>query len=176
MKKATLRITYTAALLALLIVLQWATRAAGQLVTGSCVNCVLAVAALVSGWQGGLAVAVVSPFVAFLLGIGPKNIAVVPAIAVGNAVLVMLLWLFLHRRITVLNGIFGVLAAAAGKFLVLYLLVVQVLCRLLTLPEKQAAMFSSMFSWPQLVTALIGAAAAMALLPLVLRARSRWNG
>ena len=163
MKKATLRITYTAALLALLIVLQWATRAAGQLVTGSCVNCVLAVA-------------VVSPFVAFFLGIGPKNIAVVPAIAVGNAVLVMLLWLFLHRRITVLNGIFGVLAAAAGKFLVLYLLVVQLLCRLLTLPEKQAAMFSSMFSWPQLVTALIGAAAAMALLPLVLRARTHRNG
>lgn len=165
------KITYTAVLLALLIVLQWATKSFGQFVTGSCVNCVLAVAALVVGWQGGLTVAVVSPFVAFLLSIGPKNIAVVPAIAVGNAVLVLVLWLFLHKRIQVLRCILGVVCAAGAKFLTLYLLVVQVLCRVLTLPEKQAAMFTAMFSWPQLVTALIGAAVAMAVIPLVLRAR-----
>ena len=82
--KTTRKITYTAVLLALLIVLQWATKSLGQFVTGSCVNCILAVAALVVGWEGGLAIALVSPFMAFLLNIGPKNIAVVPAIAVGN--------------------------------------------------------------------------------------------
>ena len=173
MKKATLKITYTAALLALLIVLQWATAGFGQLVTGSCVNCVLAAAALLAGWQGGLTVAVVSPFAAFLLGIGPKNIAIVPAIAVGNAVLVMVLWLFLRKRITPLRSILGVMTAAASKFVVLYLLVVQLLCHVLALPEKQAAAFSTMFSWPQLVTALIGASVAMAVLPLVLRARRK---
>ena len=162
--KTTRKITYTAVLLALLIVLQWATKSLGQFVTGSCVNCVLTVAALLVGWQGGLAVAVVSPFVAFLLSIGPKNIAIVPAIAVGNAVLVLVLWLFLNKK-------FSVLRAAGAKFLTLYLLVVQVLCRVLTLPEKQAAMFGTMFSWPQLVTALIGAAVAVAVIPLVRRAR-----
>ncbi len=169
--KTTRKITYTAVLLALLIVLQWATKSLGQFVTGSCVNCVLTVAALLVGWQGGLAVAVVSPFVAFLLSIGPKNIAIVPAIAVGNAVLVLVLWLFLNKKFSVLRAVLGVLCAAGAKFLTLYLLVVQVLCRVLTLPEKQAAMFGTMFSWPQLVTALIGAAVAVAVIPLVRRAR-----
>ena len=45
MRQKTLWITQTAALLALLIILQLATRSAGQLVTGSCVNAVLALAA-----------------------------------------------------------------------------------------------------------------------------------
>ena len=135
--KTTRKITYTAVLLALLIVLQWATKSLGQFVTGSCVNCVLTVA----------------------------------AIAVGNAVLVLVLWLFLNKKFSVLRAALGVVCAAGAKFLTLYLLVVQVLCRMLTLPEKQAAMFGTMFSWPQLVTALIGAAVAVAVIPLVRRAR-----
>ena len=49
MRQKTLWITQTAALLALLIMLQLATRSAGQLVTGSCVNAVLALAALIAG-------------------------------------------------------------------------------------------------------------------------------
>ena len=41
MSKKTLFITRTAALLALLVVLQAITKSAGQIVTGSCVNAVL---------------------------------------------------------------------------------------------------------------------------------------
>ena len=41
-------------------------------------------------------------------------------------------------------------------FAVLFLLIVKILIPLLALPDKQAAMMSAMFSWPQLVTALIG--------------------
>ena len=167
----TRKITYTAVLLALLIVLQWATKSLGQFVTGSCVNCILAVAALVVGWESGLTVALVSPFMAFLLNIGPKNMAVVPAIAVGNAVLVLVLWLILRKKQDVLRSVLGIVCASAAKFLALYLLVVQLLCRVLTMPEKMVATFSTMFSWPQLVTALIGSAVAVAIIPLVKRAR-----
>ena len=49
MKNRNIRLLVrTAVLLALLVVLQAATKAAGQLVTGSCVNAVLAVAAWMS--------------------------------------------------------------------------------------------------------------------------------
>lgn len=78
MRQKTLWITQTAALLALLIILQLATRSAGQLVTGSCVNAVLALAALIAGLSSSLTVAVLSPFLAFALGVGPKLLPIVP--------------------------------------------------------------------------------------------------
>ena len=80
MKKRILWVTETAVMLALLIVLQWATKPLGQIVTGSCVNAVLVAAVLLGGLWCGLTVAVISPFCAFLLGIGPQLIAIIPAI------------------------------------------------------------------------------------------------
>ena len=103
MNKKVLWITETAVLLALLIVLQWVTKPLGQIVTGSCVNAVLAVTALLVGLGGGLTVALVSPVCAYLLGIAP-NLVAVPAIMVGNAVFVVALKLLcgkaLWRQIT----------------------------------------------------------------------------
>ena len=49
MKSNTLKITQTGLLLALLITLQWATKPLGQMITGSCVNAVLAACALLCG-------------------------------------------------------------------------------------------------------------------------------
>ena len=168
MSKKTLFITRTAALLALLVVLQAVTKSAGQIVTGSCVNAVLALSALLGGFWSGLIVALVSPFLAFLLGIGPKVIAIVPAIALGNLALVAVLCAMkgdsLPRR--ALQWV----CASAGKFAVLYLLVVQLLCRVLTLPEKQLATFGAMFSWPQLITALIGSGIILLALPVLKKA------
>ena len=65
----------------------------------------------------------------------------------------------------------GLAAASAVKFLTLYLLVVQLLCRVLTLAEKQVQTFTAMFSWPQLITALIGGALALAVVPLPKKAQ-----
>ena len=71
MRKKILWITETAVMLALLVAVQGITAGLGnQFITGSCVNLVLAVTALMVGLWGGVAVAAVSPFVAFLLGIG----------------------------------------------------------------------------------------------------------
>lgn len=173
MQPKTLWITRTAALLALLIILQLATRSAGQLVTGSCVNAVLALAALIAGLSSGLTVAVLSPFLAFALGVGPKLLPIVPAIAAGNAALVALICLFAKGELSPARRVLATVVAAAGKFVLLYLLVVQLLCRVLPLNEKQIATFSAMFSWPQLITALIGTAVAMCVAPIVQKAIRR---
>ena len=151
-----------------LIVLQAATKNLGQFVTGSCVNAVLAAATLLGGFASGLIVAVVSPFLAFLLGIGPKLIEVVPAIAIGNLALVLILWAI--KGDGALNRVIKWISASVGKFLVLYLLVIQLLCRVMTLPEKMIATFSTMFSWPQLVTALIGSGIMLLILPILQKA------
>ena len=97
-----LRITRTGILVALLITLQWGTAFtqafAGQYITGSCVNAVLAVAVLAAGLWSGIAVALVSPFCAFLLGIGPKLVQLVPGIAAGNLVFVLVLHFLIGEK------------------------------------------------------------------------------
>lgn len=173
-KQRIVQITEAAAMAALLIALQALTRSAGQYVTGSCVNAVLALTALVPGLWSGAAVAVLSPFFAFLLGIGPQLLPVVPAIAAGNLVFVLLLGLLAGGRdLPLWRRLLAWLAAALGKFAVLYLLVVQLLCRVLPLKQPQIDLFSAMFSYPQLVTALIGGALALLLAPAVKKALKR---
>ena len=168
MKKKTLWLTETAMLIALLIVLQAVTKSWGQIVTGSFVNAVLALSALTVGLWSGVTVAALSPFFAFMLGIGPQLIAIVPAIAVGNVALVVVLWtLTKGRKLRKWKTVMAWAAAAVCKFLTLYLLVVQVLCRVLPLKAPQVATFSTMFSWPQLITALIGTAVALLIAPMV---------
>ena len=168
--KKTLWITETAVLLALLIVLQWLTKPLGQIVTGSCVNAVLAVAVLLGGLWCGLTVAFFSPFCAFVLGIGPQLFAIIPAIALGNAVYVLLLHLVQKWMTGKVGKILALLGASVGKFGVLYLVVVQFLCRVLPLKQPQIDTFTAMFSIPQLVTALIGGALAILLVPMVKKA------
>ena len=88
--KKTIWIVRTAVCLALLLVLQVATKSLGQFVTGSCVNLVLAMAALTGGVWSGVIVAVISPFCAYALGIGPAFLLFVPCVALGNAVYAVL--------------------------------------------------------------------------------------
>ena len=171
--KKILWITTTAMLLALLITLQWATAGtqafAGQYITGTCVNAVLAVAALSGGFWCGAVVALASPFCAFLLGIGPKLLPIVPGIAAGNLVLVALLHLLVGKQKNLLIKGAGAVAASVAKFLTLFLLVNKVIVPWLgdSIPTKQAQTFAVMFSWPQLITALLGCALALSLLPLL---------
>ncbi|MBD5149605.1 MAG: ECF transporter S component [Oscillibacter sp.] len=172
--KRVLYITETAVMTALLIVLQYVTKPAGQYVTGSCVNAVLAVSVLAVGLWSGITVALLSPFFAFLLGIGPQLFPITPSIAVGNLVFVLLLFLLAGGKDLPLwrKGVAWVVAAVA-KFAVLYALVVKILCVVLTLKEAQIATFTVMFSYPQLITALVGGGIALLLTPLLRRALKR---
>ena len=163
----SLWICRTALMTALLLVLQLVTKPMGQLVTGSCVNAVLAVAALIGGLSSGLCVAVLSPFFAFLLGIGPQFFPLTPAIAAGNSALVVLLWLICRDSFSLPRRILGWLCASAGKFALLYILIVKLICSFMPLADKQIATFSAMFSWPQLITALTGSALALIIVPRI---------
>ena len=161
----------TALMIALLVILQSATKAGGQFLTGSCVNAVLAVTVLTCGIASGLTVALISPFMAFLLGIGPALVYIAPAIAVGNAVFVLLLHLLYKKAIW--RQIVGLLVAATSKFAALYLLVSVLLCSILPLKPMQIKTFQAMFSWPQFVTALIGGAVALSIVPVIKKAIKR---
>lgn len=175
MNKKVLWITETAVLLALLVVLQWVTKPLGQIVTGSCVNAVLAVSALLVGLSSGLTVALVSPVCAYLLGIAP-NLVAVPAIMAGNAVFVLALSLLCGKALW--RQALAWLVAAAAKFVVLYTLVVVLICGPLSgtlldaglMKKPMISVMTASFSWPQLVTALIGGALALFLLPVLKKA------
>ena len=157
MNKKTLWLCRTAVMIAVLVALQFVTKPLGQFVTGSCVNMVLVVATLCGGLWCGFTVALISPFAAFLVGVGPALIQIVPAISVGNIVLI-LVYAFVYKKLdrAWLREGAAVIAAAVLKFAALYLVVVKLLLPVLGLAEKQVAARSAMFSWPQLVTALIG--------------------
>ena len=168
-KKNALWITTTAALIALLIGVQAATASLSQFVTGSLVNLILIIAVMTCGSSSGLTVALISPALAKLLGIGPLWM-LIPFIMLGNIVLV-LIWHTLGRRKyanTYVIRIITLAIAAICKAATLYLGIVRLAMPLfLSLPEKQAALISSMFSIPQLITASIGGALAIAVLPVV---------
>ena len=166
MNKKIRFITETAVMLALLIALQTLTRPLGQWVTGSCVNAVLAVTVLVAGLGSGITVAVISPVLAYLLGIAPQ-ILTVPAIMVGNAVFVLVLHFVADK--TVVRKIAAWLAAAAVKFAALYAIVVWLICdvfaeKLLASGALKAPMLKALpvsFGITQLFTALIGGGVAL---------------
>ena len=171
-------ITETAVMLALLVALQALTKAMGQIVTGSFVNTVLAVTALVVGLSGGITVAVSSPVLAYLLGIAPQ-ILTVPAIMVGNCVFVVLLAVLAgkdHKNIV--RQVMAWAAAAAAKFAALYAIVVWLICgvlaeSLLASGVLKAPMLKALpatFSWPQLITALIGGGLALVITPVLRKA------
>ena len=178
MNKKIRWITETAVMLALLISLQAITKPMGQLVTGSCVNAILAVATLVAGLSSGLTVALISPVLAFLLGIAPQ-ILTVPAIMICNSIYVVLLSALADKSgKNMAKQVIAWLVAAAAKFAALYAVVVWLICgalseNLLASGMLKAPMLKALpttFSWPQLFTALIGGAVALLIVPVLRKA------
>ena len=181
MNKKLRWITETAIMLALLVTLQALTKGFGQLVTGSCVNAILAVSVLVGGLSCGITVALISPVLAFLLNIAPQ-ILTVPAIMVGNTVFVLALYFLAgHNSKQLYRQIAAWLVAAIAKFAVLYALVSGVICSLLAdalmaaglLKAPMLQALPATFSWPQLFTALIGGGVALLILPVLRKALHR---
>ena len=191
MKKTITWIAQTAVMLALLICLQWVGSlipepTAKQLVTGTLVNCVLAITVLIAGMSNGITVAVISPVCAFLFGIAPNIVTVLP-IMVGNVCYVVLLRLIIGKTGKPFwKQPVALVTASAVKFGVLYLLVVVVICGLASgallgqtvgdsnvLTEPMLKMLPVMFTWPQLITALTGGTLALAISPVLRKALHR---
>ena len=178
MNKKVLWITETAVMLALLVALQAITKPMGQLVTGSFVNAVLAVSALVAGLSCGITVALISPVLAYLLGIAPQ-ILTVPAIMAGNVIYVVLLcWIAGKDSRKIARQILAWVSAAVAKFATLYAIVVWLICGVFAegllasgaLKPPMLKMLPATFSWPQLFTALIGGAVALLITPVLRKA------
>jgi len=176
MDKRIVWISRTAVLIALMVVLQAVTAPLGYtLLTGSVVNLMLVVSVMTCGLATGLSVSVIAPIVSKLLGIGPLW-GLIPFIALGNIVLALLWHVIGNRKPErkYVAYIIALVVAAAAKFLVLYTGIVRIAVPvLLGLPEKQAAVISGMYSYTQIITALIGGAVAIIILPTLKKAIKR---
>ena len=183
MRKKILWITETAVMLALLVTLQALTKPMGQLVTGSCVNAVLAISVLLVGMSSGITIALISPVCAYLFSIAPNFVTVLP-IMIGNVCFVVLLRLIDGKpHKPVWRQPVALVTAAGVKFVVLYMLVVKVICGIasgallgkklgdiVVLAPPMLEMLPTMFAWPQLFTALIGGGLALLIVPVLRKA------
>ncbi len=161
-------ITRTALLLALTVMFQMLRPLislpplGSNFIIGSLVNASLAVSSVVVGIWGGIIISIAAPIIAFLQQ-HINFIWLVPVVAGGNAVLVLLFgWLYKNHKVM------AVVSSSVVKALVLYGLVMMSV-RIFVVPGPAVAMLSLMFSWPQLVTAVIGGLLAIT----VLRALSK---
>ena len=87
--------------------------------------------------------------------------------------IVLVYWLVMEKTPlgTIPAWSVGILAGAVAKTLVLWLGIVKLALPLIPgLKLQQIQMMSAMFSWPQLVTALIGGIVAALLVPVLKRA------
>ncbi|MDR0937664.1 MAG: hypothetical protein LBM98_13395 [Oscillospiraceae bacterium] len=170
-RRATVDITRAAVLLALLIVWQYVTAPLKlTLLTGSGVNFLLIICVLTSGTAPGLCMALISPVLAKLLNIGPMW-ELIPFIALGNVTLA-LVWRLIAGEARAVRAVWkpfvAAILGALVKFAVLFFGIVKIAVPLvLKLPEPQAGAISGTFSVPQLFSALIGGALAIAALPLL---------
>jgi len=149
-------ISRTAILLAIALVFQMG--GFPQFITGPLVNTVLYLAAMIVGWQGGLIIGIFTPVIAAMRGILPPPLTpLIPFIALGNAMLVILFFLLKSK-----HKIAGIIIASVTKFLVL----VSAVNLLVQVPPAIA----QMMSFPQLVSALAGGFIALLIINIFKRA------
>ena len=122
-------------------------------IVGPLVNAVLIIATAAAGLWGGTAIAVIVPFVSALTNkaaIAPIILTFSPFIAAGNFILVLCSHLFMKK-----NKAVGIGLGAFLKFLFLFASIT-VFTSMANIQPKIAASLMLLFSWPQLITAVIG--------------------
>ena len=182
--KNVLFITRTAVLLALTLVLQYLTRVwtggsgiGSILIVGSVVNACIVLSAYAVGIWGGAIISVLTPITAFFQG-HLANPLLIPIVAIGNFVLVLGVCLMIavvnKSRFTALvpyASYIGVVAGSIVKFIVMYLSALLIVPIMGFAPAMVKAVQLN-FSWPQLVTALIGGVVGILLTYPLIRARA----
>ena len=172
MRDKVLYLTRTAVLLAILVVVQAIAQPLGQLAIGSLVNLILLIAVLTVGLWSGLAIAAISPVLASFFNVGPP-LVIVPFIMAANVIIVTVAHLIAGKHIgqkagkSVLISITGLVAASTAKFLFLWVVLANIALPLLPIDQTMIPKFSVMFSWIQLLTALIGSTLAMVIVPVL---------
>jgi len=160
---------------------------ASQLVVGSLVNLFLILATLTCGFFSGASIAVITPFISFLIGRMPR-VWMVPFVAAGNLTIVFIFWLICGKKL--ISRTFSInwaAASVAGSLLkagVLWLGVTQIFVKFIlvndaaltaTQIENMTALLTFNYSFPQLATALIGCVLVYAIYPVIKKAVTEKN-
>lgn len=160
-------ITRTALLLAVAIAFQMLGRFLGpynNFIVGPVVNAVLIIATATVGVWSGVAIGTIAPFVSALTNkaaIAPVILAFSPFIVLGNIIIVLAFFFIMNK-----NKVAAVATGAILKFGFLYA-GITVFASIMKLQPKIAATLTNLFSWPQLITAIIGGAIALIVIKLV---------
>ncbi|KXG77710.1 hypothetical protein AN618_09080 [Fervidicola ferrireducens] len=159
MKKDTRFLTRTAILLGITLIVQYMKMP--QLLTGSLVNAMLIIAGGTVGTLSGITIGLLTPVIAFLVGI-LKFPPMVPFIMAGNA-------LYVYLYSTQRNAILRIALPSLAKYAWLS---VSVLYILKGFGIKVPPPVVKTFTLPQLITALIGAAIGIAVTSVLWRSFS----
>lgn len=167
----TKQITTTALLLALCIASQFL-KNTSVYITGPIINCILIIAAVFCGLLSGAILSIVTPLTSWLITGSPLMSAIpaiVPCIMAGNFLLVLMVWLFICKKSGNKDLLCGILAGSLIKSafmgLTISLLILPLLGPSTALPAPALAAARITFSLTQLITALIGGAIALVIVP-----------
>lgn len=158
-------ITRTALLLAVAILFQYLGRFMGpqnNFIVGPIVNAVLIISTEIVGVFSGLMISIIAPIISALTNKTPMAAVVLafsPFIISGNAVLVIC-----YSLLKKWNRIAAIAIGAVAKFAFLYA-AVTIFSNLVKDSLKIPPVFIGLFSWPQLVTAIIGGVIALVIIP-----------
>ena len=165
MNNRTQFLTRTALLLAVAIAFQIFGRFIpyNQFIVGPIVNAVLIVATYTAGIWSGTSIAVIAPLVSAFTNkaaIAPLIIAFSPFIIIGNFIIVLAFYLLRKK-----NRYVGVAAGAVCKFAFLYA-AISVFTSVVEMKPQVAVTLTGLFSWSQLLTAVIGGILALVIIKL----------
>lgn len=165
MKNRTKFITRTALLLAVAIAFQLFGKFIpyNNFIVGPIVNAVLIIATASAGFWSGAAISVIAPLVSAFTNkaaIAPLILAFSPFIIIGNLIIVACFFLLRKK-----NKVAGVATGAVLKFGFLYA-AISIFTSIMEMKPQVAITLTNLFSWPQLLTAVIGGAIALAVLKL----------
>ncbi|MDO4966098.1 MAG: ECF transporter S component [Lachnospiraceae bacterium] len=160
MKITTKQITITAALLAVCIASQFF-KNMSVYITGPIINACIVLAALSSGMICGIIISIITPVTSFFITGSPIIAAIpliMPCIMIGNAILAVLVSLFVKKGASNKNLVIGMVLGSVLKALFMGIVIALAIIPNM-IPEKMApkmAVFQTTFSVTQLITAVIG--------------------
>ncbi len=165
-RRKTRFITRTAMLLAVAIAFQLLGRFLGpynNFIVGPVVNAVLIVATAAAGVWSGIAIAVIAPLISAFTNkaaIAPVILAFSPFIITGN-----IIWVLSYYFIAKKNKIIALASGAILKFGFLFASI-SIFVGFMQLKPAIVKTLVSLFSWPQLATAVIGGIIALVVIKL----------
>ena len=160
------KLTTAAVLLAICIVSQFF-KNFSVYITGPIINACLILAVIYCGLFWSVVLSIVTPVTAFLITGAPvmKVVpAVMPLVMAGNAVLVIVLWLFVNKDKKLVKILIGGVLGSVAKGACMALTISYGVLVSVTLPEAMQNMLPKLqltYSVTQLLTALIGLAYAV---------------